>query len=73
MTEFPTFRDKPIPGQAAALVYRRRTCLARFPYEAAGGREQAHAYASQWRDKNAPDAVVRGFTGRIRHIWEAAR
>lgn len=64
--------DAPIPGQPAAIVVGPRGMhyRARFPYEVAGGRDAAHAAAREWRDRYAPDAKVRGFTGVVRLVWE---
>lgn len=64
--------DPPIPGQPAAMVLLGRRYIGRFPYKASGGRDEAHEYARIWRDREAPKAKVKGFTGRIHHVWEKA-
>lgn len=66
--------NAPRPGQPAAIVIGKRGAyLARFPYEVAGGRENAHAAAHRWVGREAPrGAFVRGFTGEVRLVWEEA-
>ena len=63
------YRARPLPGQAAAIVYTSGEYLARFPL-AVSSRADAWAAATAWRDKNAPAASVGYFTGRMLPIME---
>lgn len=64
--------NAPIVGQMAAFVIGPRGAyLARFPYEAAGSRDLAWEAARRWRERQGPPgSIIRGFTGRVRLVWE---